>query len=100
VALAEACFGRGLGADIDYAIGLRPDIALFSESQSRILLSAAPDKADALAERLAAHGVPVQRLGTVGGTRLRVAVNGRAAIDAEVDELRQIWRDAIPCRMR
>jgi phosphoribosylformylglycinamidine synthase subunit PurL len=100
VALAEACFGRGLGADIDYAIGLRPDIALFSESQSRILLSAAPDKADALAERLAAYGVPVQRLGTVGGTRLRVAVNGRAAIDAEVDELRQIWRDAIPCRMR
>lgn len=100
VALAEACFGRGLGADVDFATGLRPDIALFSESQSRILLSAAPDKADALEQRLAAHGVPVQRLGTVGGSRLRVAVNGRAAIDAEVGELRQIWREAIPCRMR
>ncbi|WP_019006559.1 phosphoribosylformylglycinamidine synthase subunit PurL [Cohnella laeviribosi] len=99
-ALAEACFGRGLGASVDFQSNLRPDIALFSESQSRALLSARPERADELAAWLDSQGVPAQRLGTVGGDRLTIRVNGRAAIDASVDELRKEWKDAIPCRMK
>ncbi|MGG1311640.1 phosphoribosylformylglycinamidine synthase subunit PurL [Cohnella laeviribosi] len=99
-ALAEACFGRGLGAAVDFQSNLRPDIALFSESQSRALLSARPERADELAAWLDSQGVPAQRLGTVGGDRLTIRVNGRAAIDASVDELRKEWKDAIPCRMK
>mgnify|MGYP001212035655 FL=1 len=99
-ALAEACFGRGLGASVDFQSNLRPDIALFSESQSRALLSARPERADELAAWLGSQGVPAQRLGTVGGDRLTIRVNGRAAIDASVDELRKEWKDAIPCRMK
>jgi len=99
-ALAEACFGRGLGAAVDFQSNLRPDIALFSESQSRALLSARPERADELAAWLGSQGVPAQRLGTVGGDRLTIRVNGRAAIDASVDELRKEWKDAIPCRMK
>jgi len=99
-ALAESGFGRGLGATVDFATDLRPDLALFSESQSRILLSAKPEQADKLAACLAEQGVPVQRLGTVGGKDLTIAVNGRIAIQAPLQEFRQEWKEAIPCRMQ
>ena len=40
VALAESCISGGIGAEVNFNTELRSDIALFSESQSRILLSA------------------------------------------------------------
>ncbi|MCC3376436.1 phosphoribosylformylglycinamidine synthase subunit PurL [Cohnella sp. REN36] len=99
-AVAEATFGRGLGARVDFATNLRPDLALFSESQSRILLSAKPEQAEKLAAWMSAQDVPAQRLGTVGGDRLTIAVNGHTAIDASVNEFRHEWKEAIPCRMQ
>ncbi len=98
-ALAEAGFGRGLGADVTFETNLRPDLALFSESQSRILLTAGAEKAEGLAAFLKAAGVPVQRLGTVGGDRLKVSVGGHVAIDAAVADLRAAWSQAIPDHM-
>ncbi len=99
-ALAEAGFGRGLGANVTFETNLRPDIALFSESQSRILLSAKPGSADKLAAALEAAGIPIQRLGTVTGERLSVTIGGRDAIDASIAELRKEWKEAIPSRMQ
>ncbi|CAM3665876.1 phosphoribosylformylglycinamidine synthase subunit PurL [Cohnella lubricantis] len=99
-AVAESGFGRGLGAKVDFRAGLRADIALFSESQSRILLSAKPEQADRLAAYLEAEGVPVQRLGVVGGDALTIAVNGQVVVDAPLDEFRREWKEAIPCRMQ
>ena len=53
--------------------GLRPDAVLFGESQSRILVSLAPQRWEALAALAAEHGVPLHRLGTTGGERVRIA---------------------------
>ena len=101
VALAESCISGRLGAKVDFAAaGLRNDVALFSESQSRILLSASPDKADALRHYIAGQGVPVQAIGTVGGETLQILVNGQSAIDASVAQLEKVWKDAIPCLMK
>lgn len=99
-ALAESGFGRGLGATVNFESNLRPDLALFSESQSRVLLSAKPEQAESLAAYLEAQGVPAQKLGTVGGDRLTISVNGHAAIDAPLNEFRKEWKEAIPCRMQ
>lgn len=98
-ALAESGFGRGLGAEVGFDSDLRPDFALFSESQSRILLTANPEKADALAAAIAAAGVPVARIGVVAGDRLKVSVGGVKAIDASIEELRGVWKSAIPSYM-
>lgn len=101
VALAESCFGSGLGAEIDWtAPGLRRDVALFSESQSRVLVSCRASQADALQMHFVEEGVPVQRIGTVGGTKLNVTVNGGVALDIEVERLETTWKDAIPCLMK
>ncbi|WP_410513426.1 phosphoribosylformylglycinamidine synthase subunit PurL [Paenibacillus sp. BR2-3] len=100
-ALAESCISGGVGADVELsANGLRPDVALFSESQSRIVLTAAPDRAEELKAAMVAAGVPVEIIGTVGGDRLRVNLDGAAVLDEPVAELKFIWEDAIPCLMK
>lgn len=99
-ALAESCISGGIGAKIELDSALRADLALFSESQSRIVLSAAPAQAEQLLDHLASRGVPVQRIGVVEGSALKVSVNGASAIDRPVKELARVWEDAIPCRMQ
>ena len=54
VALAECCFGRGLGAVVDVeTIAARRMSRCSARSQSRMLLSVQPEKADALVALLA-----------------------------------------------
>jgi len=98
-ALAEAGFGRGLGANVEFETNLRPDLALFSESQSRILLTVKPEVEMKFALQVTKAGVPLKRLGTVGGDRLKVTVGGHDAIDSSVEELRAAWSQAIPKHM-
>jgi phosphoribosylformylglycinamidine synthase len=52
---------------------MRPDAVLFGESQSRIVVSLAPERWDALATLAREHGVPLHRLGTTGGERVTIA---------------------------
>ncbi|GFR38549.1 phosphoribosylformylglycinamidine synthase subunit PurL [Insulibacter thermoxylanivorax] len=100
VALAESCISGGIGAAVEIETELRHDIALFSESQSRILLTAKPEQAEELERTIAAAGVPVKRIGTVGGSDLSIRINGGQGLELPVDRLAQVWKDAIPCMMR
>jgi phosphoribosylformylglycinamidine synthase len=100
VALAESCISGGVGAKVDITSELRPDFMLFSESQSRILLSASPEKAEALEKLLAERDVPAARIGVVEGSELNVAVNGTEVLSKPVDQLRRVWEDVIPCLMQ
>lgn len=100
VALAESCISGSLGAKVDFATELRPDLALFSESQSRILLSATPDKAAELEQLIASYGVPVQKIGQVTGDKLEISVGARSVLNRPVSELKQVWEDVIPCLMQ
>ena len=110
VALAECCIASGvdggaltaapppfLGAAVRLpASALRPDVALFGEGPSRVVVACAPDAADALAEL--ASGLPLTALGTVGGDRLQIAVQGSATIDLPVAELRRAY-ESLPQRL-
>jgi phosphoribosylformylglycinamidine synthase len=78
-ALMEAALRFGVGAEVDLTAalsrdGLTPFELLFSESQARALVAAAPgEPADRVAVLAAAHGVPLLWLGTTS------AVTGEAA---------------------
>jgi len=100
VAIAESCISGGLGAQVNIDTELRSDFALFSESQSRILLSASPEKAEQLKTYIEGHGVPVVRIGTVEGSNLTIDINGKNALNQPVEALKQVWKDAIPCLMK
>lgn len=100
VAVAESCISGGRGAEVALSSELRADHLLFSESQSRILLSAKPEQAAELQALLTEHGVVNNQIGTVKGSSLTISVNGKAGIQAPVQQLEKVWKDAIPCLMK
>jgi phosphoribosylformylglycinamidine synthase len=101
VALAESCIGGPalLGANVDLgSTGGRTDQAIFGESQSRIILSVSPETVDAALAQLASRGVPARRLGTVGGSELKIAVHGTTTT-WPASELHHAWHGAIASAM-
>jgi len=110
VALAEAAIGgpyapHGHGASVDltaYAGGTSMDGLLFGEDGARVVVSCAPGDAERLTALAAERGVPAYLAGIVGeapGGRLEVNC-GSTALAWDVAELRDIYHDAIPRRMR
>ena len=100
VAAAESCISGGIGAELEFATELRADHLLFSESQSRILLSAKPEKANALASLLDEQGIIYVKAGKVTGSGLTISINGKSGISAPVQQLEKVWKGAIPCLMK
>ncbi|RUT30458.1 phosphoribosylformylglycinamidine synthase subunit PurL [Paenibacillus zeisoli] len=100
VALAESCISGGIGAQVNIDTELRHDVALFSESQSRILLSATPEKAAELEKLISERSVPVNVIGRVEGTSLVIDINRASALNKPVEGLKQVWEEAIPCLMK
>jgi phosphoribosylformylglycinamidine synthase len=101
-ALAECCISGSVGAAVELAAaGLRSDHLLFSESQSRIVLSAHPEQAAALEKQLSSAGIPVARIGRVAAKNgtLAIKINGKPVLDTPVATLEKVWKDAIPCLM-
>jgi len=98
VALAECCLWSGLGLRGELALpkGQSDEpgaalAALFGEAPSRIVVSLAPEQWEALAALAAARGLPLMRLGTVGGDTLRL----EALLDVPVRELHAKWRNGL-----
>ena len=94
VALAEACITRPdgtIGAQVALPGNLRPDILLFSESQSRALASLPQVAFSRLQELARAADVPLTFLGTVGGTDLAISNYLRLPTDM----LQREWRSAL-----
>ncbi|GKU84518.1 phosphoribosylformylglycinamidine synthase subunit PurL [Niallia sp. NCCP-28] len=95
VAAAESLFGsKGLGADIQ--VDGTPAAALFSETQSRFLLSVKPEN-KAKFEQL----VSAQLIGEVTNTAtLTISQGEDILINEQVDLLEAAWRGAIPCLLK
>jgi phosphoribosylformylglycinamidine synthase len=103
IALAETCFDTGgIGAEV--AIPETPvatdgrvnqAAALFGESASRVVVSAALDRVADLLQVAAAHGVPASVIGQTGGNLLRVSVGGEMAIDVPVGEIEHVWATSL-----
>ncbi|TLM73369.1 MAG: phosphoribosylformylglycinamidine synthase subunit PurL [Actinobacteria bacterium] len=70
VTLAECCVAGGIGADVHLEDGLAAHAAMFSETQSRVVLTCAEDRAEEIVELCLQHEVPYAVIGTVGGEAL------------------------------
>jgi phosphoribosylformylglycinamidine synthase len=73
VALAECCLAGGRGALIHAGGETHPAVALFSESQSRIVVTVPEHSLDQLKALAAAHATKCTLLGEGGGDSLRCA---------------------------
>ena len=97
MALAECCFSPAgqLGAEVELPSSpLRHDELLFNESQSRIILSVAKEKADEARQKLEHAGVPITVLGSVGGEKLQIRVSEQT-YSWSVAKLHDAWFNAI-----
>ncbi|QKN79523.1 phosphoribosylformylglycinamidine synthase subunit PurL [Bacillus pumilus] len=97
VALAESTFGTdGLGADIQ--IDLNSEASLFSETQSRFVVTVRPEHCEAFATAVK----DAKEVGTVTNDGVFTVKNqeGQQWIHAAVNELERAWKGAIPCLLK
>lgn len=99
VALSEMAFAGELGLDVDlskYRASNFVDasVALFSESNSRLLIEVPESQCKAFESQMS--GLPVERIGSVTeSTKVRVACDSQVLIDVDWNELRDVWRSPL-----
>jgi len=102
VALAECTFGeRGVGVSVDVPAAAAADgvsavsATLFGEPAGVVIVSTDPAARDTLLALAGRHGVPAAVVGRTGGGRIRIAVDGRPAIDEDRAALEHVWSTAL-----
>ena len=97
VALAECCFNpeKLFGVEIGLKAGDTPATRLlFNESQSRIVISVAPENLQKTISIFQEEQIPFQELGRVGGNQLRIRV-GSEEFSWLIADLHDDWWNAI-----
>ncbi|MGD2169844.1 MAG: phosphoribosylformylglycinamidine synthase subunit PurL [Chlamydiota bacterium] len=96
VALAESSFSGGWGANIDISHLITEEPLnslekLFSESNSRFLITTSPAKEDAFLKTM--QGQPVIKLGAVSDTTiLTIKENDQVVMVEDIDVLKKAWQ--------
>ena len=99
VALAESCISnrdRMIGAEIKLDENTRTDCLLFGESQSRVVVSCAPEAVAHFRELCSRMSLPWAEIGRVGGDRLKI----NNLVDLPLSELETTWYEALPNLMQ
>ncbi len=94
VALAECAFGPvNVGADITLDSELAPELLLFHEGPSRVLVSTAtPERVFASANR---NCVEALEIGVTLDSRVIIRNPKKISIDSHVAELKTVWQNAL-----
>jgi phosphoribosylformylglycinamidine synthase subunit PurL len=97
VALAQAAFPASIGVTVeqDPSLLAHPLFGLFAEPPSTILLSTAHENISKIEKLAGEHNFLAARIGTTGGNKLRINVDGEPLIDVSLDELRDEWSSAL-----
>ncbi|HML17441.1 MAG TPA: phosphoribosylformylglycinamidine synthase subunit PurL [Bryobacteraceae bacterium] len=96
VALAESA-SDGMGASIEISTGLRPELALFHEGPSRILVStAAPEAIENAARK---YNVEALRIGVTMKEQLQIRNGSVTWIDCPIQKLRDVRENALEERL-
>jgi phosphoribosylformylglycinamidine synthase subunit PurL len=103
VTLAECAFdsgGIGLAVDVPGVGGGHGNAwtnlgVLFGEAGGRAIVSVSPGKRQALEALAARSGVPATLIGTTGGPRITIAIDGQDAIDVDLSEMEQLWSSTL-----
>ncbi len=101
VCLAEKAMLGRIGASIllrsiDFD-NLPPSAIFFGETQSRIVVSVRSESYIKMLEQIAdQYQVKAQWIGTVGGGRLRLSLDGKEIVNLPLETMERRWRTAIP----
>jgi phosphoribosylformylglycinamidine synthase len=95
VALAEACVSgpRRQGAEVELGpSGARPDLTLFGEGPSRVVVSVKAEGVRHFEQLMGEFRAPWRWIGRVGGDRLVMRADGVSVVDLDVDRIASAWR--------
>jgi len=82
-----------MGAAIELSTDLRPELALFHEGPSRVLISTAvPEEVVRVAR---SYGVDAVRIGVTMKARLRIKQNSVTLVDLPLNRLREVSESAL-----
>lgn len=98
VALAECAFENGIGASIALESHARPEMLLFGEAPSRILVST--NDPSRIQSVVAEYGVPALDIGVTIKDKLEVRNRHTPLLDCDVLNLRRIWAGALEGQIR
>ncbi len=101
VALAQAAFPKGIGAEVeqDPSLLAHPLFGLFAEPASTVLITCDPSQVSEIDAMAGEHNFLCARLGTTGGKRLEILVEGDPFISAAIDELQGPWASALEANL-
>jgi phosphoribosylformylglycinamidine synthase len=91
--LAESAFPNSIGAAIDLDSDLRPELLLYHEGPSRVVVSTADPSA--LLQLAAAHGVPALNIGVTSDDQLVIRNRGAVLVETPVSALKASWAAAL-----
>jgi len=95
IALSECCLGEtNFGCRVDVSTDLRKDIFLFSESQSRVIVSMSERNESKAVDLLKKYHVPFTPIGRVGGETIKLSVNGDVAVRVGVGDLEEAFESS------
>ncbi|HNB71429.1 MAG TPA: phosphoribosylformylglycinamidine synthase subunit PurL [Acidobacteriota bacterium] len=104
VALAELSFSLHGRSALGMALEMKREGALadlsiagllFGETPSRMLVTVQAAQLDKFLALAAEHSLPCTQLGVLGGTHLKVTIDGTPYLDEPVAELEHIWRTSL-----
>jgi len=90
VALAESSFRHDLGLEVKLEDDLPAHRLLFSEDQTRVVVSVQPGAEATLSQLASRLGVPYRVIGKVGGERINISLT-QNSIDISLQEAKKIW---------
>jgi phosphoribosylformylglycinamidine synthase II len=93
VALAEMVLAGGIGATIALSTPLPIHAALFGEDQTRYIVTAAPEKAEAIRIEAKNAGVACEIIGMTGGAALTIGTEPAILLD-ELKRAHETWLPA------
>ena len=94
VALVKAST-ESLTANVSFESTLRADEFLFSESQSRILLSISSQSSASLQSIMADHKVSAMMIGEVVSNQFSISLNNEFLIEDQIQSLKACWHNGL-----
>jgi phosphoribosylformylglycinamidine synthase len=91
VTLAESSIAGGLGAEVEINSDMAPSSLLFSESQSRIVISVAKEDVEKVKNQATENEVSVTKLGRVNGDKLII----NDLVNMKIGEMKKRWKESI-----
>lgn len=100
IALAESCISGKLGAKVNLSSELKAEAYMFSESQSRVILSVSANNVEKVKKMANDNNIICEEIGEVVVDCLNIYYQNEHIIDLSTQKLTEAWEETIPCLMK